>query len=236
MRNFKWFIVLGAVVLGGLLMNGVQPAQADDTLPVGTYKGIINLAFHSRARDSYSMLGQTYDGSVTISWIGVGTVDIDISNAKQGSVGVDLSSVDIYDNGYIEFSKCFASVGIKAIGSFAGFYAGLNFDPEQKIGTVSLMWNGLNSTNIVWDSVQGCWKKGMSDAQLKAINAAGPTIGPIQLTVTKIDGDLISGDCRLPGWEGGGPTAHGSYAHIIDSCNWWALRNGSNGGKEWIIK
>jgi hypothetical protein len=235
MRSIMRFLVLGAVVFGGLLTNGIQPAHADDELPAGVYEGIINLAFHSRANQEIQGSG----GVATISWIGEGDVDLTITGAKQGTMTISYIPVDVFDFGYVNLSGCGdASVGIKAKGSFSGGTAGLNFDPKQKAGTLYLIWNGLDSINIVWDTVQGCWSKKMSEAQITAINETSPTIGQITLTVTKIDDDFISGDCRLPSWEGGGSIPLGSYAHIIDSCYWWALKDSTqeNGGKEWKNK
>jgi len=234
MRSILRFLVLGTVVFGGLLTNGIQPAHADDELQAGIYKGIINLAIHSRAHQEWGG-----GDSATISWIGEGNVDLTITGEKYGTMTISFIPVDVFDFGYINLGGCDASVGIKARGSFSGGTAGLNFDPKQKAGTLYLIWNGLDSVDIVWDTVQGgCWSKKMSEAQLIAINETSPTIGPITLTVTKIDDEFISGEFRLPGWEGGGPIPHGSYAHIIDSCTWWALKDSAQeeGGKEWKNK
>ena len=234
MRSIMRYLVLGAVVLGGLLTSGIQPAHADDKLEAGTYQGVINLAFHSRATQQV----QGGDDSVSINWIVEGNVDLTITGEKYGTMIISYIPVDVFDNGYINMGGCNASVGIKAKGSFSGGTAGLNFDPKQNAGSLYLIWNGLDGVDILWDTVQGQCKNKMSEAQIKAINTTSPTIGQITLTVTTIDDGFISGDCRLPKWEGGGPVQSGSYAHIIDSCNWWAMKleGQGKGGKEWKIK
>jgi hypothetical protein len=233
-RSIVRILALVAVVFGGLLKNGIQPARADDTLQAGTYQGMINLAFHSRATQS----AQGASDSASINWIGEGQVELTISGEKYGTLTMLYFPVDVFDNGYINAGGCNASVGIKAKGSFSGGTAGLNFDPKQKTGTLYLIWNGLDGIDIVWDDVQGTCKKKMSEAQITAINETSPTIGQITLTVNTIDSGFISGDCRLPTWEGGGPVQNGSYAHIIDSCNWWAkmLEGQKKGGNEWTNK
>jgi hypothetical protein len=234
MRSIMRILVLGAVVFGGLLTNGIQPAHADNELQAGTYQGMLNLAFHSRTTQA----AQGASDSVSINWIGEGKVDLTITGEKYGTMIISYIPVDIFDNGSINAGGCNASVGIKAKGSFSGGTAGLNFDPKQKAGTLYLIWNGLDSKNILWDDVQGTCKNKMSVAQITAINETSPTIGQITLTVNTIDGGFISGDCRLPKWEGGGQIQNGSYAHIIDSCNWWAkmLEGQKKGGMEWTNK
>ena len=234
MRSILRFLVLGAVVFGGLLTNGIQPAHADDELQAGTYQGIINLAFHSRVSQSV----QGVSDSVTINWIGEGNVDLTITGEKYGTMTITYIPVDIYDNANIDVGGCNASTGIKARGSFMGGTAGLNFDPQQKIGTLYLLWGGLDSHAILWDTVQGGCKNMPSEAQLIAINQTSPTIGKITVTVTNIDDIYITGNCRLPEWEGNGSVLNGSYVHVIDSCNWWAMkREGQEkGGMEWTKK
>ena len=233
MRSIMRFLVLGAVVFGGLLTNEIRPAHADDELQAGTYQGIINLDIHSRANQA----AQGVTDSATINWFMEGNVDLTITGGKYGTLIISYIPVDIYDNASIESGGCNASVGITAKGSFSGGTAGLNFDPKQKTGTLNLIWNGLDGFNVDWESVKGCKNK-PSDAQKIAINETGPKIGKITLTVNTIEAGFISGDCRLPDWEGGGPVQNGSYAHIIDSCNWWAkmLEGQNKGGMEWKNK
>jgi len=234
MRSIMRFLVLGAVVFGGLLTNGIQPAHADEELQAGTYQGMINLAFHSRAIQAT----QGASDSASINWIGEGKVDLTITGEKYGTMIISYIPVDIFDNGDINAGGCNASVGMKAQGSFSGGTAGLNFDPKLKAGTLYLIWGGLDGINILWDDVQGTCKNKMSVAQITAINQTSPTIGLITLSVTKIDDGFISGDCRLPKWEGGGPVQNGSYAQIIDSCYWWAMKleAQTKGGMEWTNK
>lgn len=237
MRSTRWFLIIGVVVLGGLLTIGIQSAYAGDELQEGTYEGMINLAIHSWANVHTSAGGQTYEGNVTINWIGDGNVDLTVTDAKHGMIQVNIP-VDVFDFGHILFTQCNASVGIKAKGLFSGMVLGSNFDPIQKTGTVPLVWNGPDSVQIVYDTVQGgCWTKHMSDAQLTAIEEAGPTIGEIILTVTTVDDVFISGRCSLPKWEGSGGIPNGSYTHLTDACHWWAFKvDAQEGGSKWKDK
>jgi hypothetical protein len=226
------FFLLGAVVFGGLLTNGIQPAHADDELPSGVYQGIITLAFHSWT----TALGGKEN--VTINWLAEGDLDLTITGGKYGTMTIPYIPVDIYDNANIDVGGCNASTGIKARGSFMGGTVGLNFDPQQKIGTLYLLWDGLDSHAILWDTVQGGCKNMPSEAQIIAINQTSPKIGKITVTVTNIDDIYITGNCRLPEWEGSGSVQGGSYAHVIDSCNWWAMKleEQQKGGMEWTKK
>ena len=232
MRSILRFLVLVAVVFGGLLTHGIQPAHADDELPAGVYQGIISLAFHSWT----TALGGKEN--VTINWLAEGDLDLTITGEKYGTMTITYIPVDIYDNANIDVGGCNASTGIKARGSFMGGTAGLNFDPQQKIGTLYLLWGGLDSHAILWDTVQGGCKNMPSEAQMIAINQTSPTIGKITVAVTNIDDIFITGNCRLPEWEGSGSVLNGSYAHVIDSCNWWAMKleGQQKGGLEWTKK
>ena len=232
MRSILRFLVLGTVVFGGMLTNGIQPAHADDELQAGTYQGIINLDFHSWT----TALGGKEN--VTINWLAEGDLDLTITGAKQGTMTITYIPVDIFDNANIDAGGCNASTGIKARGSFMGGTAGLNFDLQQKIGTLNLLWGGLDSHTILWDTVQGDCKNMPSEAQIIAINQTSPKIGKITVTVTTIDDIFITGNCRLPEWEGSGSVPEGSYAHVIDSCNWWAMKleGQEKGGMEWKNK
>ena len=232
MRSILRFLVLVAVVFGGLLTYGIQPAHADDELPAGVYQGIITLAFHSWT----TALGGKEN--VTINWLAEGDLDLTITGEKYGTMTITYIPVDIYDNANIDVGGCNASTGIKARGSFMGGTAGLNFDPQQKIGTLNLLWGGLDSHAILWDTVQGGCKNMPSEAQIIAINQTSPTIGKITVAVTNIDDIFITGNCRLPEWEGSGSVLNGSYAHVIDSCNWWAMKleGQQKGGLEWTKK
>ncbi len=237
MRSTKGFLIIGAVLLGGLLTIRIQSAHADDELQAGTYEGMINLAIHSWSNVQTSAGGQTYEGNVTMNWIGEGNVDLTVTDAKHGMIQVNIP-VDVFDFGHILFTQCNASVGIKAKGLLSGMVLGSNFDPTQKTGTVPLVLNGPDSVQIEYDTVQGgCWTKQMSDAQLTAIEEASPTIGEITLSVTTVDDVFISGSCSLPKWEGSGTIPNGSYAHIIDACHWWAFKvDAQEGGAEWKDK
>jgi hypothetical protein len=155
-----------------------------------------------------------------------------------GTMAITYPPVDIFDHAYYHFSGCGdGSVGIKARSSFTGGTAGHNFDPQQKTGTLYLLWGGLDSINIVWDDVQGCLKS-MSEPQLTAINETSSRIGKITVTVTNIDDIFITGNCRLPDWEGSGTLPYGSYTRLLDSCNWWAFKASAQGegGQEWKNK
>jgi hypothetical protein len=217
MRSIMRFLVLGAVVFGGLLINGIQPVYADDELPAGVYQGIITLAFHSWT----TALGGKEN--VTINWFAEGDLDLKITGEKYGTMTITYIPVDIFDNANIDVGGCNASTGIKANGSFLGGTAGLNFDPKQKVGTLYLLWGGLDGFDVGWDTAKGCKNK-PSEAQKIAINQTSPKIGKITVTVTNIDDIFITGNCRLPDWEGSGSIPNGSYVHIIDSCNWWAMK------------
>ena len=232
MRSIMRFLVLGAFVFGGLLTNGIQPVHADDELPAGTYQGIITLAFHS------STTAQEGKINATINWFVEADVDLTITGEKYGTMTIPYIPVDIFDSANIDLGNCQAGTGIKAKGSFLGGTAGLNFDPQQKVGTLYLLWGGLDSHNILWDTVGGNCKNKPSEAQLTGINETGPKIGKITVTVTNIDDIFITGNCRLPEWEGSGTIPYGSYVHIIDSCNWWAMKlvPQQEGGMEWKDK
>jgi hypothetical protein len=232
MRSVMRFLILGAVVFGGLLANRIQPANADNELPAGVYQGIITLDFHS----STTALGG--GENVTINWFAEGDLDLTIPGGKYGTMIITYIPVDIFDNGNIDIGGCNASTGIKARGSFFGGTAGLNFDPQQKVGTLYLLWGGLDSHNILWDTVGEHCKNKPSEAQLTAINETSPKIGKITVTVTNIDDIFITGNCKLPEWEGSGSIPTGSYVHIIDSCNWWAMKlvPQQKGGMEWKNK
>ena len=231
MRSIMRFLVLGAVISGGLLTNGILPAHADDELQAGTYEGVINLSFHSLSTSQGGKL------NATINWIGEGDVDLTITGAKQGTMTIPYIPVDIFDNANIDLGGCNASTGIKARGSFLGGTAGLNFDLQQKIGTLNLLWGGLDGFDVRWDTATGCKNK-PSEAQKIAINQTSPTIGKITVTVTNIDDILIKGNCKLPDWEGSGSIPDGSYVHVIDSCSWWAMmaKPQQKGGMEWKNK
>lgn len=237
MRALIRFLVSGSIIFGALL-GSMELAHADGGLKSGTYKGIIQMAVHSQASQSVSTLGQTFTDSVTISWIGEGNIDLTITNSENGMAQISYLPVDIFDFAYINFTSpagsCHASIGIKAKGVFYEIGVGTpNFDPKQKTGKVSFIFGGLESHDILYDTLQGCWTKSMSDAQLIALEKTSSQVNPVVLTVTSFDDDFISGKCSLPDWEGGGSIPNGSFTHTADSCFWWVLKDGEH---EWKSK
>jgi hypothetical protein len=235
MRALLWFLLCGAVVFGGLL-GGVQPAQADDDLSIGTYKGIISLAVHSRAGQHMSSMGGTIDTSVTINWFGDGYLDLKITDAKNGVAKLSDLPVEIFDFGYGRLTgegvDCFVSVGLKAKGAFYDMGLGI-FDPQTKTGKVPLIFSGLRGHEVIYDTVQGCPLNSMVENQVVALEQTSNQLGTITLEVISFTDDVIRGKCGIDGWEGGGSIPNGSYDHIVDACYWWASKEGDN---EWKSK
>ncbi len=236
MRSIMRFLILGVIVFGGLL-GEIQPARADDSLSRGNYLGVIDMSIRSMASQRISAGGLSYTGNVTINWFGHGYVNLTIDNTKNGTVRISYLPVDIFDFSVFELTgkfDCFASVGIKAQGLFANMGLGsTNFDAEQRVGTVNIIFSGLLGHEIVYDTVQGCPLKSMSEAQLTALEQTSNQIKSITLKVEKFDDNTIRGTCDLPEWKGSDSISNGSYAHIVDSCDWWVSKEG---GDEWKNK
>jgi hypothetical protein len=231
MRSILRFFVLGAVAFGGLL-GGIQPAHADDDLQAGPYYGIVTMAIHSQASQNVG----DFSGSASISWIGEGNLDLTITDAKNGTADISYLPLDIFDFAYADLpASCFVSIGIKAKGLFHGLpvLGTTNFNPEQKVGEVPLIYTGLLAREILYETAEGC--NSMADAQMIAVEQTSTQITQIRLTVTIVDDVFISGKCSLPDWEGGGSIPNGSYIHVVDSCYWWAMK-AEEGAGEWKDK
>lgn len=233
MRALVRYLVLG-IILFGWLLGGIQPAHADDDLKAGTYTGAIHLDVHSLGSQNLP----NYEGKVAITWIGEGKLELQIIDAKNGTVNIPYIPMDIFDFAYVDWSvlgrNCYASVGITAKSTFNGLVMGnTNFDPQKKSGEVRLIFPGLESHKIAYDTVQGCKLNSMSTAQLIAINEVSAQLGKIILWVTYFSDDFIRGDCAMEGWNGSGSVGNVSYFRSLNSCLWWASKEG---GDEWRNK
>jgi hypothetical protein len=241
MRSIKRFLILGAVVLGGLLLSGSRPATpVQPSVQWGNFRGTYTFGIYSKTHEfQEDAYGSTFLDDEELQWYGHGTIDLAIPYNLQSTATVLNLNVNIYQDANATMTgnggNCNWQDSIMANGKFGKSWT--FFDRKAWTWDSSVIWNKITSYHIINQassgSFQACKSFGSKLAisqKVKVVEKVTRTIDLIRFTIAAFSDFDISGKCSFPTWEGTFPTTYGKAEHVTDNCTWHVFRVES---KEW---